>query len=200
MKKNLYDILGVDESATAEEIKEAYRNSSKENHPDKGGSSEKMAEINHAHAILINPDKRERYDNTGEEYDQPFDQKFNSFVQEVFMALVDQCKENDIAHVDLIKAFKKHVLTVEGNIYKNKAEYKKQISKLEKVLKRVKSSKKNLIGNVIQMNIDDLKKKIKACESDLEFIGSCKEVLESYNYEIDPKQEENYSGFYIQQL
>jgi DnaJ-class molecular chaperone len=39
---NYYEILGVDEKATQEDIKKAYRNLAKENHPDKGGDEEKF--------------------------------------------------------------------------------------------------------------------------------------------------------------
>ena len=38
--ENYYDILGVTETATQDDIKKAYRKLAKENHPDKGGDEE----------------------------------------------------------------------------------------------------------------------------------------------------------------
>ncbi len=43
--ENYYEILGVDENATQEDIKKAYRKLAKENHPDKGGDEETFKKI-----------------------------------------------------------------------------------------------------------------------------------------------------------
>lgn len=65
--KNYYDLLGVPEGASAEEIKIAYRKLSQKLHPDKNGSDHYFDEIfkniNEAYTILGNPAKRVDYDN-----------------------------------------------------------------------------------------------------------------------------------------
>ena len=49
MSKNYYDILGVNKSASADDIKRAFRKKAHEYHPDKGGgNAEKFKEINEA--------------------------------------------------------------------------------------------------------------------------------------------------------
>jgi molecular chaperone DnaJ len=60
---NHYDILGVSNTATPEEIKKAYRKLSMEHHPDKGGDENKFKEISAAYSILSNAEKRQEYDN-----------------------------------------------------------------------------------------------------------------------------------------
>ena len=60
---NYYDVLGVDEKATQEDIKKAYRNLAKENHPDKGGDEEKFKKINEVYDTIGDENKRQRYDN-----------------------------------------------------------------------------------------------------------------------------------------
>lgn len=64
MKKNFYDILGVDKNASQDDIKKAYRNLSKKYHPDRnGGDDSKFKELNEAYDILGDETKRKQYDN-----------------------------------------------------------------------------------------------------------------------------------------
>jgi hypothetical protein len=59
---SLYRALGVAPSATAAEIKQAYRHKAKSAHPDAGGSVAAMAHINEAYQILSDPGARRAYD------------------------------------------------------------------------------------------------------------------------------------------
>ena len=59
---NYYEMLGVDQYATAEEIKKSYRELAKKHHPDKGGNEEEFKKINEAYSILSNDEKRMNYD------------------------------------------------------------------------------------------------------------------------------------------
>ncbi len=60
--KKFYDILGVPKNATTDEIKKAFKKKALKEHPDKGGDLEKFKELNMAHEVLSNPEKRELYD------------------------------------------------------------------------------------------------------------------------------------------
>ena len=63
----LYEILGVEKSASADQIKKAYRKLAVKNHPDKGGDPEVFKDIQKAFDILGDERKREIYDQGGEE-------------------------------------------------------------------------------------------------------------------------------------
>ena len=69
MATDFYAVLGVSRDATPEEIKRAYRNLSKEWHPDKhkgdNAAEQKFKEINAAYEVLGNAEKRARYDRFG---------------------------------------------------------------------------------------------------------------------------------------
>lgn len=65
MSKDYYDILGVSKTASAAEIKSAFRKKAHEYHPDKGGDEAKFKEINEAYQVLSNEQKRKQYDQFG---------------------------------------------------------------------------------------------------------------------------------------
>lgn len=64
-KRDYYEILGVGKTASADEIKKAFRKAAIKHHPDKGGDEAKFKEVNEAYEILSNGDKRKRYDQFG---------------------------------------------------------------------------------------------------------------------------------------
>jgi molecular chaperone DnaJ len=67
MSSNPYTILGVDKSASQDEIKKAFRKLAHKYHPDKeGGDEEKFKEINGAYQILSDSGKRAQYDQFGD--------------------------------------------------------------------------------------------------------------------------------------
>lgn len=62
-----YDVLGVEKTASEEEIKKAYKKLALKHHPDRGGDPEKFKELSTAYEALSDPEKRKIYDLHGEE-------------------------------------------------------------------------------------------------------------------------------------
>jgi curved DNA-binding protein len=58
-----YSILGLDKSATQEDIKRSYRKLASQHHPDKGGDTSKFQQIQEAYSVLGDAEKRREYDN-----------------------------------------------------------------------------------------------------------------------------------------
>ncbi|SNX84737.1 related to DnaJ homolog subfamily C member 3 [Melanopsichium pennsylvanicum] len=71
--KDYYKVLGVKRTDCLATIKKAYRKMARENHPDKGGSQEKMAQINEAWGVLGDEELRKRYDQ-GDDPNDPMGQ------------------------------------------------------------------------------------------------------------------------------
>lgn len=70
-KRDYYEVLGVDKSASANDIKKAYRKLAIQYHPDKNPgdkeAEEKFKEAAEAYSVLSDPDKKARYDQFGHE-------------------------------------------------------------------------------------------------------------------------------------
>ena len=60
---NHYQTLGVSKTASADEIKRAYRKLASQHHPDRGGDTARFQQIQSAYDTLSDPEKRQQYDN-----------------------------------------------------------------------------------------------------------------------------------------
>src|SRR2546423_8364626 len=74
--RDYYQVLGLPKSASADDIKKAYRRLARQVHPDlhsgakKSEMEKKFKELNAAHEVLSDPDKRKKYDQYGANWEQ----------------------------------------------------------------------------------------------------------------------------------
>ena len=88
VKRDYYEVLGIERSANDEDIKKAFRRLAFQFHPDRNkdeGATEKFKELNEAYEVLSTPDKREKYDRFGHaglegaSFNQDFSSGFGGF-------------------------------------------------------------------------------------------------------------------------
>lgn len=97
-KRDYYEVLGVERSASVEEIEKAYRRLARQHHPDRNiGDTEaehRFKEITEAHEVLVHVEKRERYDRYGHAGLDPNDTgfgpggSFSDIVSDLFSAFM----------------------------------------------------------------------------------------------------------------
>ncbi|QKX61542.1 uncharacterized protein TRUGW13939_08694 [Talaromyces rugulosus] len=121
---NPYEVLEIDEKASADEVKSAYRKKALRHHPDKASpetrdkAKEKFQQIAFAYAILSDERRRRRYDltgNTSESLDLEDDNfDWTQFYQEQFSGMVDssaidkikkEYQDSEEERADLLAAF-----------------------------------------------------------------------------------------------
>jgi curved DNA-binding protein len=70
--KDYYKILGVEKTATTDQIKKAYRKLARQHHPDVNPNNpdaeQKFKEVNEANEVLSDPEKRQKYDQLGSDW------------------------------------------------------------------------------------------------------------------------------------
>ena len=75
--RDYYETLGIAKTASADEIKSAFRKLARKHHPDvakpkeKAAAEEKFKTINEAYEVLSDPEKRAKYDQLGADWNQP---------------------------------------------------------------------------------------------------------------------------------
>lgn len=72
--RDYYQILGVPRSASQADVKKAFRKLAREHHPDRNpgdkAAEKRFKDVNEAHAVLADPDKRKQYDLLGANWEQ----------------------------------------------------------------------------------------------------------------------------------
>ena len=88
-----YETLGVERVASPSEIKAAYRIAASQHHPDReGGNAERMAELNRAYEVLMDVERRKRYDESGAD-DDPVSRE--TMVANLLMAAINSVIESN---------------------------------------------------------------------------------------------------------
>ncbi|KAI1118281.1 DnaJ domain-containing protein [Nemania sp. NC0429] len=123
---NPYQVLGLERTATADQVKSAYRKLALKNHPDKVSADDKQKahetfqSIAFAYAVLSDPTRRKRYDETGSTSESIVDSdgfSWSDFYREQFRDAISndaiekfaaQYKASDEERDDILAAYEEH--------------------------------------------------------------------------------------------
>jgi curved DNA-binding protein CbpA len=185
-----YEVLGLTPDADESEVKKAYRKAAQSNHPDRGGDSERFHQIQLAYDVLSDPERRERYDRTGES-DKP--QSIESQIDEALAGLFQKIIGMDQPPRNIIGAARDEVRQSQGAIRSRQEAAKNRLARLQKLLGRVMKAadSHNLFESVLQNQIDSVDAAIKSYGETLTLLAGVATLLESYeDKDWDPNKPE----------
>lgn len=202
MKKDLYDVLGIDKKAKKEDIKKAYRNKAKKAHPDAGGNSEEFKTVSEAYVILYDDDKRKKYDR-GEDVDSTSvkqtmtDRAKQMLLQEFIKAYsdIDTC-----LHSNVVNNIKMQLGQTADVVRKQMKKAKKDYRRLQKRLKQIKIKKKDkdsfdLAEAAQQQVLQNISTSHKTMVADIRCLNVMIRIMENYKdefKEIDLQQTDQF--------
>ena len=186
----LYETLGLPRDADVGAIKAAYRRAARKHHPDAGGDPSEFAKVQQAYDTLMDPEKRSRYDATGQVDDQAADHAESRAREKFANDLLEAVQNNDsfLFHRDLLAS-----LRATGT--SERAKVKKAIATLEgkkalaaKLAARIKP-KGPTTPNIPQLILDsvcrDIDKTIAQANSHVAVLDAYLAILDAYEFEKD---------------
>lgn len=177
-----YDTLDIAPNADEATIKRAYRRKSSEHHPDRGGDTTQMAAINRAYETLSDPDKRKRYDVTGEDQIQhPAERQAMELVMQTIMRLVDQHSESQ----DVIAFANRDLKANQSQFKQQQSIWRQQIRDLERRRKRLKhkGAGPNFLDDMFASRIEQFTAQIKDFDENIALCDQALELLKGYEWE-----------------
>ncbi len=195
---NYYEVLGVKNYATFDQIRRAYKRSAHKIHPDKNDhpeAKENFQRLNQAYETLSDPVKRAQYDKClelGINNIPDIEKEAISGLHQLIMFIIDNY-DDDVIHLDLFDTMDSIILSeIKKCDIKSKLLHK-SIKKLEKAQKRIKANKgKNIFDIAFKKKIIGLKRDQFKVENTSNAFTRMKEIIENYEYDFDEKPENSW--------
>lgn len=198
---NPYVVLGIEPTATAAQVKGAYRKASAETHPDaEHGSNEKFQEVKTAFDILSNVDRRERYDRTGRTDDIKVTPKVvQNMIEQTVTAIINAERPDGTTDDPTWENIKSKVVASIKNsqreINQSLSKIRKKIARIDNLAKRFKSrTEADPVGDAFAAQRLALVKELHGQQDALELSLKTQEIFESYDYVVGESGPEGQSS------
>lgn len=183
MDNTLYETLGVNEDASPDELKRAYRQKAHALHPDKGGNAEDFAALGYAYRVLRDPGSRLLYDKTGSGEPPKMDKMVREVLDSAFSSaiLVDAPKLLDhvreiIDEGERIVAKQKESLLID------------QTRLLRKKKQLYSKGPTDIFKEWVEAQLRDVRHTLAGIEQTMEVGARVRAILDSYiSLEPDPE-------------
>lgn len=190
IRRPLYSALGVEPSASNAEVRRAYRKKAKAAHPDVGGDPEEFHILSTAVAILTDPDRRARYDETGDmqggaSKPESIDQRALQIIAAAFEAVLQSDKDMETSNVVELM-----VGAISGGRHQGRidiANVTNRIARLRKALNRFsgKGRVPAQMEQIIERSIEKFTAELRSIEDRLKPLDLALEMLSAVEYRTD---------------
>lgn len=201
-KQSLYEALGVERTATPEEIKLAYRRKAMEFHPDRNqGNEEAAAEsfriVQHAYDVLSDPERRAEYDATGEDGEV---EDMAATAQEILaqmmvniaVTMTEGGNPNSAVHIGrtdpiaiLFSQLRDQLRGIERSAQLNTI----QAARLKQILERLSSKKRAVTETPVFIALSEqhatMERRSITLQKDRELVNRIMQLAEEYAYRTD---------------
>lgn len=181
---DLYGVLGVEKTASQDEIKRAYRKLAQETHPDKNdGDGSKFEPVKAAYEVLSDPGRRERYDQTGDDGRVPDKHvEAKNMLAQMVMQIIDT---RDPVTTDIVAVARTQVTHQISVAEQEKRAAQKKIDDRRKVLERMTASDDGFMCQVIENDIRQREGLLARIDDGIEIMREALKMLDEYSYKAD---------------
>lgn len=202
--QSLYEILGINKSASKSDIKRAYRKRSFETHPDvkDGDGGEEFIRVQRAYQILINDDSKSRYDETGEEEDSGgIENQINGEARGMVISIWVGSVREEISRkimspipLSPVSYLIHHVNVVKSRIHEERSKLEVLIRNREETIAHLiqirdriggDESKSHIIASAMEDQILGCKKEVAGMKRRMEVCDRGLEMVDGVEYRID---------------
>lgn len=193
---NLYEIMGLEKTATLNEIKKAYRKLSKILHPDKKtGDQKKFIELQNAYDILSDEVTRKKYDETGDVGSSGV--PLTAAGRNLLLSVWEQIVELDFQvnkFLKLPEAFLDKLDQMKIDIRQKRKTTEQDVENYKEILKRViyKGMGADFLKLTMEHKIESSKTMIKQYNRRIEEIECAEKLAKDYGYEAEYKDIKDY--------
>ncbi len=192
-----YEVLGLDRSATKEDVDAAYRRAARRTHPDAGGNRNEFEEVTLAADVLRDPDRRAKYDQTGDLCGEPHVMLSAAMglIIQVIDNLVGQWVGNpfggtpDPSEGKLLEAVNEQLRRQADDLRRPMEQLTRGVASLERMEKRLRRLKKGdeTLAAAIRHHRDHVAGQKKQLDQKLAAIKMAQEIISQHSYDSPGK-------------
>jgi DnaJ-class molecular chaperone len=189
-----YETLGIEPTATPDEIRMAFKRKAMEHHPDrhdgeesKGGATDRMKAVNQAYALLSDPEQRRRYDDPDIELHEAARASLCHFFASAL---------NASDRLDLLDIVGSALELQETEAKENIERLRKEIAKFRRRRGQVKvKAGDNLVHMLIDAALPELEANIEKAENTIKVSRLARAMLTAYEAEPDEPDEQAQTSY-----